>query len=55
MKLQDPIDFRTRGPAPLIFYKSDKEIGNMPIYKEDSLKVDIKTQPGEKDSETVAI
>ena len=56
MKLHIPKDdLNNCGLPPLIFYKSGPTIGNNPEYKSDSLKVDIKTQPGKRDSETVDI
>ena len=56
MKLQLPQKYwKNRGPPPLILYKSDPTIVKTLIDKSNSLKVDIKTQPGERDIETVAI
>ena len=56
MKLQLPIeDWKNWGPLPPISYKSDVTIGKKPTEKSDLLKVDIKNQPGERDSETVTI
>ena len=39
----------------MISYKPDSTIRKTTTDKSDSLKVKIKTQPGERDSETVAI
>ena len=56
MKLQPPrVYFKNRGPPPPISYKPNVTIGKTPTENSDSLKVDIKTQPGESDSERVAI
>ena len=56
MKLHTPKeDWKNCGPPPLISYKADPTIGKTPMDKSDSLKVNIKTQPGEKESDTVAI
>ena len=44
-----------RGMSPSISYKPDLTIGKTPADKSDSLKVDIKTQPGERDIKMVAI
>ena len=56
MKLQPPKeDWNNQVPTPPISYKPGKTIGKTPTEKLDYLKVDIKTQPGERDSETVAI
>ena len=43
------------GPLPPISYKPDSMIGNTPTSKEYPLKVDIKTQTGDKDIETLLI
>ena len=40
---------------PLISYMPDTVIGKTPEDKHDSLKVEIKNQPGEPDSKTVSI
>ena len=55
MKLQVSNDFKTCVISPLMYYKPDQEIGKTPTYKEDFVKFGIKAQPGEKDSETLAI
>ena len=56
MKLQIPKGYlKTRGPPPPISYKTDVTIGKKPTDKFDSLKIDIKTQLGERYSETVKI
>ena len=56
MKLQIPKKYLiNRVPPPPNFYKPDLTIDKTPAEKLDSLKVDIKTQPGEKDSDTVVI
>ena len=55
MKLQIANDFNNYGtPAP-IYYKTHQMTGNMPTERVNSLKVDTKTQLGEKESETLAI
>ena len=46
---------KNRWLPPPISYKPDPTIVKTPAKKLDSLKVDIKTQPGERDSEKVAI
>ena len=54
MKLQLPTkEWNNWGLPPPIFYKSDPTLGKTPADKLDSLKFDIKNQPGERDSETV--
>ena len=56
MKLQLPTkEWNNWGLPPPIFYKSDPTLGKTPADKLDSLKFDIKNQPGERDSETVVI
>ena len=56
MRPQLPKEYwNTRGPPPPISYKADTTIGEMPTDKLDSLKVDINTQPGERDIKTVKI
>ena len=56
MKLQLPTEYwQKRGPPPPIFYKAEPTLGKTPTEKSDPLKVDIKTQPGERDSEMVVI
>ena len=56
MKVQTPKDdLKNCGLPPQIFYKPDPTIGKTPEEKLDSLKVNIKTQPGERDSKTFAI
>ena len=55
MKPQAHKNFRTHGPHPPISYKPNHMIWKMPTGEAYSIKVDIKTQPGEKDSETLAI
>ena len=56
MKLQiSKEDCNTRGPSPLISYKSDPTLGKILTERLDSLKVNINTQPGYRDSDTVAI
>ena len=48
-------DLKNQGPPPPISYNPNATTGKTPTEKLDSLKVDIKTQPGERHSETVAI
>ena len=56
MKLQPPKkDWKTRCPPPKISYKTNLTIGKTLTKKSESLKVKIKTQIGERDSEMVAI
>ena len=56
MKLKIPkYDVENRGLLPPILYKSYPTISKTPADKSDSLKVDIKNQPRERDSDTVAI
>ena len=56
MKIQIPKDdLKNRRPPPPISYKPDPNIGNNPAENLDSLKVNIKTKPGERDSKMVAI
>ena len=56
MKLQLPKeDWKTRVQPPPISYKPDVTIGKTLTDKSDFLKFNIKTQPGERDSETVEI
>ena len=56
MKPQLPkCDWKNRGPTPPICYKTNTTIVKTPTDKSDSLKVNIKTELGERDSKTVAI
>ena len=56
MKTQIPKEYwKSQGPPLLISYKPDPTIRNTTTDKSDSLKVDIKTQPGESNNETVEI
>ena len=55
IKLQTYNNFKIQGPPPPISYKPDQKIGKNPKDNLDYLKVDIKTQPGDKGSEMVAI
>ena len=56
MKLQIPKDdLNNCGPPPLIFYKPNSIIRKTPADKSGFLKVNIKTQPGERYSKTVEI
>ena len=56
MKLQLPKeDQKTWIPPPLISYMADSNLVKTLMEKLDSLKVDIKTQPGDRDNETVEI
>ena len=50
MKLQISNDLKNCGLPSPILYKPDHMIGNMPTYKADSLKTNMKTQPVDKDS-----
>ena len=53
MKLQlQKYYWNTWSPPPPISYSTT---GKTPAYKLDSLKVDVKTKPGERDSDTVTI
>ena len=54
-KLQISNDFKNRGPPPPIYYKPDQMIRETPMNKSDYLKVDIKMQPGEKESNMMSI
>ena len=56
-KIKPQIDsyFKTCRPPPLIAYKPDPKISKNSTDKADSLKLVIKTQLRERDSETVAI
>ena len=56
MKIQPPKEYwKTWGPSPLISYKADGTIGKTLTVKYDSLKVNIKTQPEDRDSKMVEI
>ena len=56
MKLQLPKQYcNNQGLPPPISYKATPTLGKTPTDKWNSLKIGIKTQPGERDSETVAI
>ena len=55
MKLHPPKAYRKNCVPPLIYYKADPTIDKTLTNKSDSLKVNIKTQPGERDNKTVAI
>ena len=56
MKLQIPKEYqKTWGPPPLIYYKAGPTLNKTPTEKFNYLKVNIKTQPGERKSKTVAI
>ena len=56
MKIQQPKeDWNNIGPSLLISYKANPTIDKTPTDKSDSLKVDIKTQPGERESGMVEI
>ena len=56
MKLQPPKEYwKNRGTPPPISYKDDATIGKTLTENSDYLKVDIKTQPRERDSKTVEI
>ena len=56
MKLNIPKDdLNNCRPPPLIFYNPDLTIGKSLLDKSSSLKVDIKTETGERYSKTVAI
>ena len=56
MKLQLSKEYwENWGPPPPISYKSDPTLGKTRTDKSDSLKVNIKTQPGERDRKTVDI
>ena len=55
MKLNIANDLKNLWPLPLIFYKPNHTTRKTPTDKSDSLKFDIKTKPGESDSDIVAI
>ena len=56
MKLHPPKeDWKNCRPPPPISYKANPTIGNNPTDKSGSLRVGIKIQPGERESEMVAI
>ena len=56
MKPQIPQeDWKTWVLPPPISYKADPTLGKTPTDKSDSIKVDIKTQHGESDSNMVEI
>ena len=56
MKLKLPKEYWNNwGPPPLISYKANATIGKTLMDKLEYLKVNINTQPGERDSETVDI
>ena len=55
MKLQVSNNFKNRGLPPPILYRTNHTIIKTLIDKVGSFKFNIKTQYGEKDSETVAI
>ena len=55
MKLQVANNFKNCRPLPPIFYNSDQTTRNTPTEKARPVKIDIKAQPEEKNSETVAI
>ena len=55
MKLNPKDDWNNCEKSPTIFYKTDPTIGKTPTENSDSLKFHIKNQPGERDSETVAM
>ena len=56
MKLNIPPDnLKNSRLPPQIFYKPNPTIGKTLTDKSDSLMVDIKTQPGDRDSKTVVI
>ena len=48
-------DLKNHGPLPPISFTPDPTIGKKPDEKQDSLKVEIKTQPGESCSKTVSL
>ena len=49
MKLQLPkIEWNNWGPPPTISYKAEPNLGKTLTKKSKDLKVDIKTQPGER-------
>ena len=48
-------DWKSPWPLPPISYKTDVTIGNNSTEKSDSLNIDIKTKPVERDSEAVVI
>ena len=55
MKPQIPNGLNTCRPLSLFSYKPDSKIGKTPIYMKYSLKVDIKTKPGDKERKMVTI
>ena len=56
MKLHLPKeDWNSKVPPPTIYYKSKLTIGMTPTDNVGSIKIDINTQIGERDSRTVAI
>ena len=56
MKLHiNKYNIKSHGPKPPIFYKPKPTISKTLSDKSDSLKVDIKTQSGERDSKKVAV
>ena len=56
MKIQiSKLDWKNCGPPPPIFYSNNRTIGKTLTDKSYYLKVDIKNQPGEMDSKTVAL
>ena len=55
MKFNMPNDLKNRVPSTPIFYKTDQAIRKTTAEKADSLKVDIKAQPGKSDSDMVEI
>ena len=56
MKLNIPKEDLTNfGPPPPIFYKPDPNVSKNPEDNSDSLRVNIKTQPGKSNNETVVI
>ena len=56
MKLKLPKeDWKNHGPPPMNSYKPDPNISKTLTEKLETLKVEIKTQSGERDSETVVI
>ena len=54
MKLQLLQDTKNRGMLNLISFNTYPTIRNKPNKKKDSLKVEIKTQPGETNTEMVS-
>ena len=56
MKLQLPKEYwKNQVPPPTIYYNPNATIRKTPTERSDSLKVNINTQPGERESETVEI